>query len=113
MRAKPNETAGLKWAPETWPEPVDHGRDSQTEGDRDAELTETTALGIDHDRARAEEDEREGAERLGGEAAGGHHARPPGASSASRPCTRASISSRIARTASRSFPAGSSSSQST
>jgi len=51
------------------PECVDHGRDREAEGESDAELAESTSLRSDHDRPGAEEDEREGAERLGSQAA--------------------------------------------
>ncbi len=48
---------------------VDHRHDHEAEGDRNADVAEGVRLGVDHDRARAREDERERADRLGDERA--------------------------------------------
>ena len=67
--------------------------------DRHTDVAELMRLRVDHDRAGAREDERERPDRLGDErrarAGGGHSGR----SSATSGWTRASISSRIRRTA--------------
>src|SRR5581483_11439546 len=44
---------------------VDSDHDHQPEAERDADVAELVRLRVDHDRAAAGEDEREGADRLG------------------------------------------------
>ena len=95
---------------------VDHHHDHEAERDRDADVPELVRLGVDHDRAAAGEDERERADRLGEQRAAQVDSivqllgrEKLGRSAAGR---AASISSRMTRTVSTSWPAGSSSSQS-
>ena len=47
------------------PDRVDHRHDREAESERDACVPESTRLRVDHDRAAAEEDETEDADRLG------------------------------------------------
>ena len=60
VRRKPSVTAGLKCAAGDVSEGRDHDREDETVGDRDAEQVATAR----HDRAGADEDEREGADEL-------------------------------------------------
>ena len=92
------------------PDGVNAGKDHEAECDRYPDVSERVSLRIDHYGARAREHEHERPDYLGAERPGETAQFP--ASSATRRRTRASISSRIPRTVSRSLPAGSSSSQS-
>lgn len=47
------------------PDGVDHRHDHEPEGERDADVAERVRFRVDHYRAGAGEDEREGADRLG------------------------------------------------
>ena len=91
-------------------EGVDHHHDHEPEGDRDTDVAKRAHLRIDHDRAAACEDERERADRLGDEnPRQRHHAQSAlGRSCPISTCTFSSSSSRMLRTVSRSWPAGSS-----
>ena len=46
---------------------IDHRHDHEPESERDAHVSETAVLGVDHDGARTEEDESECSDRLGHE----------------------------------------------
>ena len=46
------------------PDGVDHDHDHEPEADGDANMAKNACLGIDHDRAAAGENEREGSDRL-------------------------------------------------
>ena len=60
-------TAGLKWPPEMWPDGRRHDRDREAVGERDTE----DAARREHDRAHADEDQRECADQLRDAAAKG------------------------------------------
>ena len=111
MSAKAKRDGRVEVRPGDVPDRVDHRHDHEPEADRDADVAEPLRLGVDHDRAAAGEDERERADRLGRRAARSER-RVAGQLSVGKRAraisrwTRASISSRIRRTASRSWPAG-------
>jgi len=95
------------------PEGVDHHHDHEPERDRHAGVAEVAGLRVDHDRAAAGEHERKRPDRLRDQdAREGNGAQVGGSSRSISAATRASSSSRILRTVSTSWPAGSSSAQS-
>ncbi len=91
---------------------VDPEHDHQPEADRHTHMAELMRLGVHHHRATTREDERERTDRLGNERPRESRSGHSGSNSATSRWTRSSISSRIVRTVARSWPAGSSSSQS-